>query len=206
MFDYSKKWSSKFQLLVAICSFRGLRISEALGINILDFKDDSFNRLTYREAKTNKVQQNRPIIKPLADMIKAYIYTNRHLLKDGYLFPYYSSRRLPHMDTKTGEAFFSKMRKIIGRDHPGFLDKYEIKTENGKTMFRYRICFHSCRRWFENHLFGQTNNINIVKTVMDYADFEPLNAYLNRFEVIDKEPEILNKAFADVFQSMNKDG
>jgi integrase len=152
------------------------------------------------------MQQNRPIIKPLADMIKAYVYTNRHLLKDGYLFPFYTSRKKPYMDTKTAEACFSKMRKIIGKDHINFLDKYEIHAENGKVINRYRISFHSLRRWFETHLLHEDVSVYAIKEIMNYADYEPLNCYLNRFEIIDKEPEILNKAFASVFQSLNKDG
>ena len=207
LFDYSKRWSSKFQLLVAICAFRGLRISEASSINILDFRDDNFDKLTYREAKTNKMQQNRPIIKPLADMIKAYVYTNRHLLKDGYLFPFYNSKsKAPHMTTGVAEAFFSKMRKIIGRDHINFLDKYEINTENGKIINRYRISFHSLRRWFETHLLHEDVSVYAIKEIMNYSDYEPLNCYLNRFEIIDQEPEILNKAFSSVFETLNKNG
>ena len=128
------------------------------------------------------------------------------MLKDGYLFPFYTSRKKPYMDTGAAEACFSKMRKIIGKDHINFLDKYEIKTENGNIINRYRISFHSLRRWFETHLLHKGADVYTIKEIMNYADYEPLNCYLNRFEVIDKEPEILNKAFADVFQSMNKNG
>lgn len=204
LFEYSRRYSSKFQLLIALCAFRGLRVSEALAINILDFSDTTFTKLTYREAKTNKMQHNKPIIQPLAEMIKAYVVTNSHRLSDGYLFPYHNKKqKRPYLRTEVIGAWMAKLRNLVGKDHPAFLEGYTVKAESGKTLYRYRIGFHSFRRWFETHLHDSTNDVYTVKEVMSYADFAPLNAYLNRSRVLQREGEILHKAFTPLLQELS---
>lgn len=192
--------SSKMQLLFALCAFKGLRVSEALAINIMDFEDSTFTKLTFREAKTNKMRHASPIIPPMAEMIKAYVSTNGHRLTDGYLFPYYTSKKKAHMTTPTAEAMFAKLRKRIGKEHPQFLQKYPMRTKAGKMIFRYRIGFHSLRRWFETSIFDNTKSLHTVKEIMRYTKFEPLNAYLNRYKVHENEAMILQKTFNPIFK------
>jgi integrase len=197
LLEYSKRWSSKFQLMLAFCLFRGLRIGETLAINLLDF-DREFTSLRVIFEKSH-VMDTLPIIPELSLMVREYIAKNSHLFKDGYLFPYYTSRWNGHMSTGVAEALFSKMRKIIGRDHPNFLDKIVLK--NGG--FRYRIGLHSCRRWFETRLYDSLKDRNAVANIMRYLDPSTVDTYLDPYELWKKENSILQKAFQDRIKMLN---
>lgn len=201
LFKYARRFGTKYQLMLLIGAFRGLRISEICAINILDFANSNFDKLTYREAKTNKLNHNKPIIPELATMIKTYVITNRHLLTDGYLFPYYASRRkAPHMTVGVASSWFGKLRRIIGRDHPSFLDRYNIVLENGRVQVRYRIGWHSLRRWFETNVHSKTD-IHTIQRIMNYSKMDTLNHYLSKYEVLKREPLVLENALSPVFTS-----
>ena len=64
LLEYSKRWSSKFQLMLAFCLFRGLRIGETLAINLLDF-DREFTSLRVIFEKSH-VMDTLPIIPELS--------------------------------------------------------------------------------------------------------------------------------------------
>lgn len=199
LFRYSAFYGYKYQVLISFCAFRGLRVSEALAVNMFDFNQD-FSKITIREAKTNKVR-TLPLIKPLQEMIKHYITLNVHTLKNGFLFPYYSSKKRPYLSCGSAEAWFSKIRNKIGEKNPSFMDKVAIprpftknKSEEPIMTFRYRIGFHSLRRWFETRLWNATKNAYIVKELMDYTDYNVLNSYLDRNQIKEHEKEILEEA------------
>lgn len=195
LFKYSARWSFKWQLLLSFCAFRGLRVSEALAINYLtDFVDPSFSKLVVREAKTNKIR-TLPLISPLSDMIRRYVALEGQRLRNGFLFPYYSSKKLPFMDTMTADAHICKMRKIIGKDYPEFLEEYHFVGLRGEVYSRHRIGFHSLRRWFETTIFNRTESVYIVKEIMDYTDFKVLNSYLNNATIKEREPVLLAETF-----------
>lgn len=204
LWNYSKNWGLKWRVLIGLCCFRGLRISEALAINIFDFKDDSFTSLTYRTAKTNKIESNKPIIKPLACLIKSYVISNLPALKNGFLFPYYNKASCPHMTTRSAEALFSKLRKKIGAVHPEFLDKYYFKTDKN-TIVRYRIGFHSLRRWFETNIYHFKRDPFLVKEVMGYDDVKSITPYINGFEMLNEEPQILKQTFGELYKNIERD-
>jgi len=174
LWNYTKeKWSSKFRVMLAFALFRGLRIGEIVAINITDFNYD-FTKLRV-------------------------IFEKSHIedwLPDGYLFPFYSSKgKAPHMTTGVAEAFFSKIRKIIGKDYPQFIEKRKFR--NGYN--KYRISFHSCRRWFETRIHDNIKNKKKLADIMRYIDAETVNTYLNPYETWKEERNILNSTFENYF-------
>lgn len=193
----AKRWSAKFQLILAFCLFRGLRISEVLAINLVDFSED-FARLRVVMSKSH-VEDVLPLIPELQEMIKAYVLRNHHTFKDGYLFPYYSSRKAPHMRTPSAVALFAKLRKIIAREHPAFLDK---------TGKRYRIGLHSCRRWFETRIYDGIKDRKKLADIMRYLDAGTVDTYLDPYKTWKQERFILQNTFSKEFlklMQVNKD-
>jgi integrase len=205
LFRYSSRWSFKWQLLLSLCAFRGLRVSEALAVNYLtDFVDEGFSKIIVREAKTNKIR-TLPLIRPLSLMINKYVALEAHRLRNGFLFPYYSSKKLPFMDACTAGAYLCKMRKIIGKDHPGFLEKYHFIGPSGRAYYRHRVSYHSLRRWFETTIFNRTESAYIVKEIMDYTDFKVLNSYLNTASIKEREGELLSETFNPIMDDFKND-
>jgi len=176
LWEESKRWSSKFRLILAFALFRGLRIGEILAINLLDFNHD-FTALNVIIEKSH-ILETLPLVPQLTAMVKDYVLKNRHLMIDGYLFPYYTSRKAPHMRTATAEALFSKLRKIIGKKHPQFLECYTYPSGYKK----YRIGLHSCRRWFETRIFNNIGNKTAVADIMRYLDRSTVDKYLDPYE------------------------
>jgi hypothetical protein len=103
------------------------------------------------------------------------------------------------MTAGVAEAFFSKMRKIIGKDYPKFLEKREFK--NGYA--KYRITFHSCRRWFETRIHDNIKNKKKLADIMRYIDASTVDTYLNPYETWKEEKNILKSTFEDYFVMFN---
>lgn len=134
LLNYVKEhYALKFYILLCLVWCRGFRVSEALFINFRDFplriKGD-FSKITYREAKTNKIRYNEIVPQPVAELIRDYILTNSKLLGhyEGYLFHRHNGKRnkgAPVMSTNTAGAFMAKWRNGLKKDHPEFAEKYQ---------------------------------------------------------------------------------
>lgn len=197
LWTYAKRWGSKAQLLFAFALFRGMRIGEICAINILDFSED-FKSLKVIHEKSH-IQDTIPLIPELTELTKTYIMKNKHLLKDGYLFPFYSSRRYaPHLTTKVAESIFSKLRKNIGKDYPGFLERNMLPSK-GCIHYRYRIGFHSCRRWFETRIYENIKDRKKLADIMRYLDVSTVDTYIDPYETWKKERSILGTTFSEHF-------
>jgi len=199
LWRYAKRWGSKAQLLFAFAIFRGLRIGEVCAINILDFSAD-FSSLRVIHEKSH-IEDRLPLIPQLSALARDYVLKNRHLMKDGFLFPFYSSRRhAPHLTTKVAEAIFSKLRKIIGKDYPAFLERNPFS--KGFIRYRYRIGFHSCRRWFETRIYDNIKDRKRLADIMRYLDVATVDIYINPYETWQKERSILQGTFGDQFNAL----
>ena len=202
LWQASKRWSSKFQVMLGFALFRGMRIGEIVACNIYDFQNENFQRLNIILEKSH-IQDEFPILKGFNEVLRHYVVRNRHLLKDGYLFPFYISRRMPHMNVKTAEALFAKLRKLIGREYPQFLDRTEIRTEKGNIIYRYRIAWHSCRRWFETRIWERYKDKMQLRDIMRYKESKAVDVYINPYEVWKNEHEILENTFGSLFDKIN---
>jgi len=201
LWQYSKRWSLKFQIIIGLALFRGMRIGEICATNIYDFQNANFQKLNIILEKSH-ISDDFPILSEFNKLIKEYILTNRHMMKDGYLFPYYSSRRKAnHMTTPVAEALFSKLRKIIGKDHPSFLDRFQCA--NNFKMHRYRIGFHSLRRWFETRLWDKKRDKMLIRDIMRYSSSDVVDVYINPYEIWKKEGTILEDTFGELFANFN---
>jgi len=191
LWQYARdRWSSKFQVMLSLALFRGLRIGEICAVNLLDFSDN-YSRLRVIIEKSY-IDDYLPLIPELVNILKDYILRNKQRFKDGYLFPFYSSKRHSnHLDPQTAEAMFSKMRKIIGEDYPQFLDKSSFRC----GYVKYRISWHSCRRWFETKIYDRFNDRKKLTDIMRYLDGRTVDSYIDPYETWKNEGNILQDTF-----------
>lgn len=203
LWQYSKRWCMKWQVILGFALFRGMRIGEICAINIYDFQNSKFNKLSIVLEKSH-IQDEFPILKDFNELVKEYVLKNRHMLKDGYLFPYYTSKkRAPHMHPHVAQTFFCKMRCIIGKEHPEFLEKIQFVSEKGHIQNRYRISFHSCRRWFETQLWDKHKDKMLIRDIMRYKESETVDLYIDPYEVWKNEDKILEETFGEIFNDFN---
>lgn len=177
-------YDTKFYVLILTQFCMGMRASEALNIQIMDFKD-KFKYLDYREAKTNEMRYNEPIPEYLSQLIKEYCYYNIHRFKDGYIFPNYTGKG-QKITINAYEALFAKWRKQIGKKNPRFLDKYDFNKK-----LRYRINTHSLRRLHRTVLKNNIKDLYIVKELCNYKDYKTLERYINHQDIMEQKEAYL---------------
>lgn len=206
LWSYSKRWSSKWQCMVALGLFRGMRIKEICYANIYDFTNDEFSKLNVVLCKSH-IQDEFPIIPDAAAVIRDYVKYNRHIMKDGFLFP---GQKQAHMKTSSAEAMFAKIRNQIGEKHPSFLDRYPVMKNGvavlnkfGNPQYRYRISWHSCRRWFETSFWEEHKDIMKLRDIMRYRDVRSCEPYINAYELWKNEEKILQKTFGKIINDFN---
>lgn len=191
------KWSSKWRLMVGFALFRGLRIGEIVAINLYDFSSD-FSKVRVVLEKSH-VEAELPLIPFLQDLVKDYVFKNKTSFKDGFLFPYYSSRgkkHLPYMTAKTASSCFCKFRKSLGDQDKCFLDRHK-----SGNVWRYRIGFHSCRRWFETTIYDNIKDGKRLGHIMRYLDLRTVDTYIDPYKVWKEENNILKSSFDGVATS-----
>lgn len=210
LWRYSALWGDKWRVLIGLCMFRGLRIGEAVAVNIKDFKDDKFDELRVILEKSH-IADSLPIIEGFDQVLKNYIKNNIHLMKDGWLFPCHSSQSsTPHISVGMAMTKLYKMRLVIGKKHPAFLEKIvfpDSKNKNAPVYQRYRITFHSLRRWFETHIWDKYKDKMLLRDVMRYSHSKTVDVYINPYEIWKKERILLNDVFSglfDEFQDVSK--
>ena len=203
LWQHTKKWSTKWQVMLGLALFRGMRIGEVCACNIYDFQNKNFNKLNIILGKSH-IKDEFPILAEFNELIKYYVINNRHRLKDGYLFPFYNSNRNgKYMGIKTASAAFSKWRKEIGKEHPEFLDRTEYMSLNNKIYHRYRISWHSCRRWFETQIWDKYKDKMMLRDIMRYKESRTVDVYIDPYEVWKREGLILEDTFGDLFRDFN---
>lgn len=201
LWQYSKRWSSKFQVMVGLALFRGMRIGEICACNIYDFQNDNFQKLNIILEKSH-IRDEFPILAEFNELLKDYVLKNKHMMKDGYLFPFYNSNKYSvHMTTKCAEALLAKLRKTIGKDHPSFLEN--TPSENNPNYRRYRIGWHSCRRWFETRIWERYKDKMLLRDVMRYSSSKVVDVYIDPYETWKREHELLQDTFGELFQEFN---
>jgi integrase len=192
--------SLKWYTFLSLLSFRGMRPAEACAVNILDFSDN-FTKLTYREAKTNRLRLNEPLIPDLAKLIKTYIVLNRHMLVDGYLFPYYKkkSKGKPYMSRDSASAWFCEIREDIKQKYPGFDEHYFINTQMG-IQKRYRVNLYSFRRFFETQIYRKNGrDVALIKEIMEYSSkFDPIPHYIKAVDSEANKYEAIENTFKEL--------
>lgn len=194
----NKHCAMKFEIALLLMLTRGMRPSEALAVNICDFSEN-YTRLTFREAKTNKLRLKEVVIPLVADRIRAYVELNGHALKDGFLFPFYTKKSMgrPYMSAQVFATWFCTIRQKIAKDHPQFNEKYTFKTSTGEYQKRYRINVYSFRRFFETYLYIHNKfNLALLKEIMLYSSkFDPMKHYIKFFQDEQEKTQVLHTTF-----------
>ena len=200
MWNASKKYP-KLHIMIGFALFRGMRIGEICAINIYDFQNSGFQKLNIVLEKSH-IQDEFPLLKEFSELLKEYVTKNMHTFKNGYMFPYYSSTRKQHMSMESAGAFMSKLRKSLGKEHSCFLERQIVKTKKGE-QYRYRISWHSCRRWFETRIWENYKDKMMLRDLMRYKDSKTVDVYINPYETWKKEMDILNSTFGGLFDNFN---
>lgn len=193
----SERWSKKFRVMLGFALFRGLRVGEIVAINLYDFKDAEFRNLRV-VAQKSYVEDVYPLLEEFSVLLKEYVRLNLHTFTDGFLFPYKVPNGRKHMGVRSAESAFCKLRKIIGLRYPEFLDRWSFESKTG-TQYRYRISFHSCRRWFETKLWDKSKDKMQIRDMMRYCDSRPVDVYVDCYETWKNEGAILRNAFGEAF-------
>jgi integrase len=195
LWQYSHAWSLKWQCLLSFSILRGLRIGETVAINILDFQDN-FTKLRVILEKTHR-DTVLPLLPEHSEIIIEYVLRNKHTFKDGYLFPYYTSKqKATHMTVPVAEALFSKLRKKIIKEYPQFAEK-----DRPNSRF-YRVGFHSLRRWFETRIYDKFKDRVALKNIMRYLDTRTVDTYIDPYETWKNEQTIMQDTFTDKLLTM----
>lgn len=174
----------------------GMRASEMLHIQVSDFSR-KFTRLTYRQAKTNRIIYNEPVLAPVSELVINYIYHNQHRLKNGWLFPGKNNGPMLHA---TYASMWSKWRrkcsKVEGGE--GFLEHY-----NFNSQVRYRISSHSLRRLHRTVLHNSIQDLYIVKELCNYSDYKSLQRYINEQEIQLKKEDYMVPVLEPIVSSIH---
>lgn len=200
----------KWFVFLMILSFRGMRPQEALAINVMDFIQatghrDDYSKITYREAKTNKVRVREHIIKPLAQLIKTYVDMNNYFeTQEGYLFYHYRKRYkgMPFMSSRAASVWFAEeVRNPMKKDHEYMREWYPITQKNGYLQKRYRINLYSFRRWFETYIYMNNEfaprSIALIKEIMDYnSKFDPIKHYIRVTHTAEHKMQVLENTMS----------
>lgn len=191
-----KHYSTKYGVMLAIGLFRGLRIGEICAVNVLDLKQD-YTKLRVIMSKSH-IEDDLELIPQLSNIIKEYVYKNHYTFKDGYLFPFYNNRANKHLDPRAAESWFAKVRQEIGKEHPSFLDHRIL--DNGQR--RYRISWHSCRRWFETRIYDHNKDKKRLADIMRYLKINTVDTYIDPYETWKQERNILEGVFDERIRNL----
>lgn len=184
------RYSSKFLMILSFGLFRGMRIGEVVAINIRDFEED-YTKLRVVFEKSH-IEDVMPLLPAHTELVKDYILRNHHTFKEGYLFPFYSSKqKSPHMTANVYESLFAKIRRELGKEYPQFLNKTNFKS----GYVKYRISFHSCRRWFETRIYTHIKDKKCLSDIMRYLDSSTVDRYIDPYETWTRERDILSGTF-----------
>jgi integrase len=199
-----RKVRPHFKLITWLLAFTGRRPSEVLALNIRDFPgvhDLDFSKAWMRLAKQNKVVQIH-LVEPLQRAVIEYLYpktgAGRRGLRNlpgGWLFPSRSCNSVydrPFMRAEDYGAFFSKARRALWDQYPGFKEK------NPSTGI-YRIHPHSLRHWFETHAAEASNPI-FVKELMHYSRLETVMTYVSTRKAREKIPAFMEQHYGPLLQ------
>lgn len=213
----SHKWGLKWRCMLALAMFRGLRIKEIMNVQLHDLRTDSSGQmyLTVILCKSH-IKDELPLLPEIASLLSMYIRNNIHLMKNGYLFP--NRTGSSGMSTESGGALFAKMRKDIARKHPSFAERRPVinpKTNEqrqdrlGRLSWRYRISWHSCRRFFETSVWTDPRygkDLMILRDIMRYRDTKSCEPYINSYELYANEVKFLQSTFGLVIKDFNLRG
>lgn len=193
----------KWEIALLLMITRGFRPAECMALHTLDFSVD-FTRVTYREAKTNKLRINEAIVPEVAARIQAYCRMNT--LKEGYLFHFYNkkSQGRPYMTAQVFSTWFCDIRSEIARNNPRFNEKYPFSTKSGGTQWRHRINLYSFRRFFETYLYCNNKfNLALIKQICEYSSkFDPMKHYITFFHEEGEKDRVLQETFSPLVSKM----
>lgn len=189
--------------MIGFALFRGLRIGEIRAINIRDFKNPDFNKIDIILQKSN-ILDEFPIIEDFAILLKKYVLENLHLMKDGYLFPTYSKLKKPYIGKNVTNVMFYKYRQKLIKKYPAFAEQssYWKYPKQIEPYYRYRVGWHSMRRWFETTLFEHGYKPEEIAQIMRYKDPRTVYTYLNLYNTYKEEKKRLNETLGNIFKNM----
>lgn len=110
----------------------------------------------------------------------------------------------PEMIKRFYHGQIATLRKVLDRlCAQDFIDmdceltvKGRMYISSPKYITRYRIGWHSFRRWFETHIWVKYRDLMCSKDMMRYSKVETVTTYVNPYELWCKEHELMKDVFA----------
>lgn len=188
----------------------GFRSGILVAVNVLDYQDD-FRKLVWRDNKTNEVHVD-PVPDFLRELTRDYVRMCGYSLVNGWMLPNHQHPGKGFVSEASYEAWFAKIRKVIGLESKNFLEGYwmdpALKDARVGLQFnnqwRYRIGTHSLRRLHRTVFAerGQALGLTLhqVKEMCHYRDWASFETYINRFKELEKHEVVVNQIFSPIMR------
>lgn len=184
----NKEWFRDY-VIIRLCAYLGLRISECLSIKEerIDFK----KRILIIPAELTKTRTEQTVY--LHDkayyLLKDYIKKNKHRFRQGYLF-YSTTQNSYHLKR---QGFGRKVREIYLK--LAGLDEV-IDTDLGGNK-RRRLRVHALRAYFCTKVFRENpdKRLNDIALVTRHKSLDTLNQHYIKINSIDQQKECMEKCF-----------
>lgn len=193
MWQWLGEHNKKYQLMVGFALFRGMRIGEIVAINLRDFEQE-YNKLRVILRKSH-LDTTMPLLGDFTELLREYVNNNRHTMVNGWLFPTCKGNG-KHQTSDSACVVFGKLRARMAKEHPGFGDWTPLPGNKR----RFRIGWHSMRRYFETHVWNKTKDMRLIRDLMRYSKTSTVEVYINPYEIWNNERNILEANFSDVFE------
>jgi hypothetical protein len=121
-----------------------------------------------------------------------------------------------HKDPKIIHKYFGghhdTLRKTIDRLYnQDFIDMDSELTVKGleyvsipRYIRRYRISWHSMRRWFETRIWGKYKDTMLIRDMMRYSSSKVVDVYISPYETWCREHELMKDVFADKYKEFER--
>jgi len=186
--SYNKEWFRDY-VIIKLCAYLGLRISECLSI-----KEERINfkkRILTIPAELTKTRTEQSVY--LHDMaykvIQEYIKKYSHKFRQGYLF-YSTTQNSYHLKSQGFSRLVrDKYLKLAGLDEIVYTD-----LRGGK---RRRLRLHALRAYFCTKVFRENPNkrLNEIALVTRHKSLDVLNQHYLKINSIDQQKECMENCF-----------
>lgn len=187
------------RIIFLLLAYGGLRINEAVRVNIKDFTTPSFNALLVANTKTANRKKGKPARIETVQLptwlglkLKEYLNQYGSKLKKGYLFfPDGHGSRQPHISKNAVRMFLTRKRRTLPTGFQETILTVNYKT--GRQQKHYRIGTHSFRRWYVTKIYKNSgNDIKLASQLARHKDITTTQVYIDGFELMQKAPLIIN--------------
>lgn len=168
-----------YKAVLSLCFFRGLRILEAVSVQLQDFSDD-FGYVAWRDCKVRSKVYREPLPRCVSEIIRLYVARNWQRINfEGYLFHPNSvghGRRHPHITACNVQSWMRKKAEKLGMNDFILNDPGRVSLNPARKSRRprriYRISTHCGKRFFGTNAYLLTKDGKFVQNLLHHASQE----------------------------------